>query len=212
MGVRVIKYLFAVILCLVGVTASAAPKVFTANKDRTIYLVGEVGANALELAAQVQSLAETSRAPIDIVINSPGGSVQAGLQLISSINMAQARGIRFRCIVPVLAASMGFQVLAHCDERYSLKYSMLLFHPMKVFIMMGALSSEDLLYEGRRIRETEEPLVKDLQDILAISPDTFYYHYRHETLWFAYEFRKLSPGFLTIVDDIRNVQAPFNLQ
>lgn len=207
-----IKFLIVCLMSVVGATAMAAPKVFTASKDRTVFLVGEVGVNAFLLAAQIQELATESNDPIDIVINSPGGSVEAGLQLISSMNMAKSRGIKFRCVVPVMAASMGFQVLANCNERYALSYALLLWHPMKIFIMMGTLSADDLLYAGYRIRSTETPLVAQLIRELKITPDLFYYHYRHETVWFGYEFRSFSPNFLTVVDDIKNVGNPFKIK
>ncbi len=203
-----LKYSMVLFLSLWGCTATAAAT-FTANGTRSIYISGEVDAGIIDKAARVTDLAKASSEPIDIVINSPGGSVLAGLQFLSAMDVAKARGVTFRCVVPFLAASMGFQIFANCDERYALKYAMLLWHPVKI---SGTLSYDDMLYASDRIRALERPLMRQLLQVLGISRKVFWYHYRHETLWLANEFEDLSPKFLSVVDDIQNVDDLFRMQ
>jgi ATP-dependent protease ClpP protease subunit len=190
------------------VTSRSQAAVFTATKGRTVYVIGEIGANALDMARQVVDLAAADpKAPIDMVISSPGGSIVAGMQLLSAMTVAQTRGVTIRCFVPLLAASMAFQVFAACDERYTLEFSLLLWHP-------GALSGErltagDLEYNAEQLRAMERVLNARLIKALGMPEDVFYYHYFHETLWFASELNRQAPGFLTIVQDFQNVPNPF---
>jgi ATP-dependent protease ClpP protease subunit len=207
----VFKSVMVSIVFMLVASASATAKglTFVANPNRTVYVDGVVNGRIMDEAVHIIDLVADSREPIDIVINSPGGSVLAGLQFISALNLAQARGVKIRCVVPVLAASMGFQILAHCDERYALKYAMLLWHPVKID---AAMSLDDMLYASDRVRSMERPLIAFLIRKLGISRELFFYHYRRETLWLAYEFNSLSPDFLTTVDDIQNVQGLFRMQ
>lgn len=62
-------------------------------------------------------------------IDSFGGSVFDGLDLIQLVTDARAEGMRVRCVVDTKAMSMGFVFLqAACDERYMTKRSVLLSH------------------------------------------------------------------------------------
>lgn len=143
---------------------------------------------------------------IEVVINSPGGSVFAGLQFVNAINLAQARGITIRCYVAGMAASMAFQILAECDERYALRYSLLLWHPVRVagILVITPERAKALASELARI---EADLLEPIQRELALSEEEFMWHYLHETMWTAEGLDKVSPDFLQIIDDIPGVGA-----
>lgn len=188
----------------------AFAKTVTVDARRVVRITGPISGNGIGIASEIEELASASTKPIHIIINSPGGSVATGSQILSSIEMAKNRGITVKCYVPVLAASMGFQVLVHCSERYALKYALLLFHPMKMS-SNSPMTKEDLLYNSQRLREWEQPFIDDLLKALDISTEIFMYNYRNETLWMGFEFQTLSPKFLTIVDDIKGVNGLFSL-
>lgn len=202
-----IKLLIAV-MGLVSATSFA--RTVEVNPKRTIEIRGVIAANGLDYAEQVAALADSSGEPIHIVINSPGGSVVTGSQILQAMHIAKSRGHEIRCYVPMLAASMGFQVLVHCDKRYALEHALLLFHPMRMG-MNGGATADQFLYYGRRLRAWEVPFINDLLAALRISKKTFFYHYNYETMWMGYEFKTLSPGFLQIVDDIKGVKNLFNI-
>ncbi len=182
---------------------------FDATKGRTLYIRGFVGAQALDVAGKIIDLTDKNdEEPIDLVINSPGGSIYAGMQILSAMTVAQARGVTIRCFVPVMAASMAFAILAQCDERYALPFTMLLWHPGKQQ-SAKALTKDDLEYGAEQLKEMERDLSAIEMRALKISPALFNYHYVHETMWFALSLKRASPGFMTIVDDFTGVDHPF---
>lgn len=198
------------LLGLFALTLTSSPlfgSTFTADPSRTVYIRGVVGGNALAVAGQIEKLSSDSERPIDIIINSPGGSILAGLQTISAMEVAKERGVTIRCFVPHLAASMAFQIFMHCDERYALEQTMLLFHPATVGGGNG-FNTEDLLYWGDRLRKMELPLVKKLIKTLGVSRKFFFYHYRNETMWLGSELIKETTCF-SLVTNFKNVIGPY---
>ena len=190
-------------------STAATAETFVANKGRTVYLKGVVSGNAFAAAERIERLSRTSDKPIDIIINSPGGYVTPGLQLVSAMNVAQKRGVTIRCFVPMLAASMAFQVFAECDERYTLKYARLLWHPARTGFR-GGVKWDQLLYAGKRLKTVEKILVQRLLEIMEIDRKFFFYHFKYETLWNAMILKKHTPDFFTIVDDFKNVDYAFS--
>jgi ATP-dependent Clp protease protease subunit len=77
---------------------------------------------------------------ITLIINSPGGEVNAGLFLINAMKLSQARGDKLRCITTGLAASMALQVFSQCDSRFALPNSFMLYHPVRVNLGGGPFS------------------------------------------------------------------------
>lgn len=200
-----------IFLTLTLLTTSHAYSGQTVKVDplRLVSLVGEVDGSTLAVVSRIERLADGSGKPIYLLINSPGGSVAIGAQVLSVMQAAQKRGHTIKCYVPLVAASMGFQILAKCNERYAFKYTLLLWHPMKA--NLDASTSDEMLYFSKRLRAWEKPFIDELLVALKISPETFFYHYRNETLWMAHEFNNLSPNFVNIVDDIAGVPDLFSL-
>lgn len=104
------------------------PSVITVNKQgkssldlvtsdflnrRRVYLVGEINdASAMEVVMQLDYLAASSDGEITLVINSPGGSVTAGLAIIDAMERAGA----VSTLVTGMAASMA-AVIAACGAK-----------------------------------------------------------------------------------------------
>ena len=65
---------------------------------------------------------------IKVVINSPGGYVYHGYNIIGMMRRAQYLGYSFTCVVENHAASMAAIIFAHCDSRYMIAGSKLLHH------------------------------------------------------------------------------------
>jgi len=186
-----------------------AAKTLKLDKERTILISGPIGNGILAQANQVYSLALASPKPIYLVLNSPGGSVYVGLQMLSAMRAARARGVEFRCLTTLMSASMAFQILAYCDKRYALEHTLLLWHSMR-----GGnenLTAEDHKYEGAKTQLLEAGLIRYLIQALNISTKEFFYHRARETLWTASTLLTISPKFLVIVDDVDGLTELFPL-
>lgn len=116
---------FLLIFCLM--VTSAWSKTITLTSENCVTLRGPVtGESVAEL---MQDLHEVSKRgskdePIYLVLNTPGGSVFAGLDLIEYMNSLK-RPVH---VVAVFAASMGFQILQNGNTRYITKTGTIMSH------------------------------------------------------------------------------------
>jgi len=110
-----------------GKTDSKADKI-TLNKNNTVILNGEI--DDASAATTIKSLMELDsgtfgkKKPIYLFVYSPGGSIQAGLELIEA-----AKGLdRQVDTITMFAASMAFQTVQNLGERLILKNGVLMSH------------------------------------------------------------------------------------
>lgn len=75
---------------------------------------------------------EQTPAELLLVIDSPGGYVSAGLELIKSMQNAQRAGTHVTCVVEHMAASMAAVILESCDARFADSRAAILFHTVSV--------------------------------------------------------------------------------
>lgn len=151
--------------------------------------------------------------PIDIVISSPGGSVEEGFLFIAKMEAAKAKGAIIRCYVPDLAASMAFQIFTHCSERYALPTAFLLWHHARTQFGGGfgggpALTAGQLLHAGQELADLDKLI---LDEVIAafgssVSKATIQYHFDTETLHTALQVRRIAPDFLTVLPSISGLQ------
>lgn len=178
--------------------ANASPLDWSKEKD-IVKVIGPIDSSILSEAAKIEKQAGSP--VIRILINSPGGAVVTGQIFVQAMELAKARGSKIECAVSNIAASMAFHVLAHCDSRYLLRYSMLLFHPVRVEFQ-GALTPEDLrrMYANMTILTME--LDEDLR--LALGKGDYEKFNQWETLWTPHTLLMNFPEFsFSIVTDIK---------
>jgi hypothetical protein len=185
---------------------------FPKKKTRTIYITGGIGSKTkVAVSDRILTLSSKSRKPIYLMINSPGGGVTVGFAIIGAMERAKKRGVEFRCGVTGMAASMAFQILTHCDKRYALPYTMLLWHPVRVVFGGNPFEGPTILLPvqvealSEDLKGLESIMIPQLLSTLKISRRLFYLHYHGETLHQALSVERMSPDFLTIVEDYRNV-------
>lgn len=98
--------------------------------ERKVYLLGEVtDTMADDFVSEMLYLCKSMQ-PIDIYLNSPGGSVASGLCIYSTIRAAIEKGIEVNIYVTSLAASMGAIILAAGEKghRFMLPYAKTMIH------------------------------------------------------------------------------------
>lgn len=140
-------------------------------KDRIIFLGGQVDdATANLIIAQLLFLSnEDSKSDIHFYINSPGGSVTAGLAIYDTMKFLRCP-VSTYCIGQ--AASMGAVLFAGGTEgkRYMLPNGRVLLHqPLIAGVMQG--TAMDLEIEAKEILRLRERLYKILSSHTGKTPE-----------------------------------------
>lgn len=121
---------------------------------------------------------------VDLVINSPGGSVGTGFRFVSVMEDARARGIRFNCYVGGMAASMAFQILLHCDEKHALDRSFLLWHRARIMLggSGGPLTAPQLAVMSADLESTDRVILEEVATAMPDFAGSITYHFENETM------------------------------
>lgn len=190
-------------------TTTAYGKTINFNKDRLIEIIDVIDEETfIRVPGLIYQMSQTSKEPIYMMINSPGGEVVAGATVIDAMTTAQSTGIKFICGSGVMAASMAFSILAHCDERYTLKNTKLLFHPIS---MTGRVIFKHLRAELESEELEEDAFIDKLIETMGVERDFFMRHYMNETLWAAHVLKRYAPKFIEVVDNITGSSKLFTV-
>lgn len=185
----------------------AAPKVHAEN---AMVIEGPImGRNLSQL--ETAFLKKGAQDTVDLVINSPGGSVTTGLLFISIMDDARSRGVTINCFVPQVAASMAFQILLHCDTRTVLSKSFLLWHRARVFTGEGtpmtAPMARDLSYSLQRL---DNLIFKEVKRYIDMPEHALRYHFEQETLHVGEQVASESGNTFTAVDSVEGLYEALN--
>jgi ATP-dependent Clp protease, protease subunit len=102
-----------------------------ADRLRDVYLVGDIEKDpARSVIERIRELANISRRPITIYINSAGGNVTDGLAIHDAIRHIVSLGIEVTIVVQGMAYSMGSIVLqaASPGRRFAFPHSWIMIH------------------------------------------------------------------------------------
>lgn len=103
------------------------------NKEKVMFLTSEVTPLSVDLIINdLIKFNEANAKEVYLILDTPGGSVIAGARLITAIEGSKAK---VNCVVTGMAASMGFQILQHCNQRMGTPDSFIMSHPASVSIM-----------------------------------------------------------------------------
>lgn len=126
--------LLAIVLIPTAVSSkSNTPDTITLTKDNLLTLSGEVNGDSVgpiilkakEMDAKLSGKLHLNHSdPLYLYLNTPGGSIQSGLELIEVLK-GLGRPVH---TVTAFAASMGFQIAENLDNRYVLKSGILMSH------------------------------------------------------------------------------------
>jgi ATP-dependent protease ClpP protease subunit len=140
-----------------------------------------------------------STAPVTLIIDSPGGEVQAGLRFINLMVAAQKKGVRFDCVVHHLAASMAFQILTQCDNRLTHDSSMLLWHSVRMIARNVVITSSMAEHLAMELKELDALLERPLIEALSrdMSRSKIRYHNDRETRHTGLGLATKAPHFIS---------------
>jgi len=138
------------------------------NNDRTVVLRGPVRTNNIEaIMNQIKGFAEVSNDNIFIIINSPGGSVVDGFELITLIKSIKAqKGINTYCAIESEGFSMAAILATFCHRTYMHKYSNIMFHEASYGVKDSATHIKTRVEFMSRYLDT---LNKDIAEQMGIS-------------------------------------------
>lgn len=121
------KKAFLILLLFTITMSTVFAKEIVLTKDNSVVLNGAfTGKSVSNLIGEIQKLDAELKSgyPIYLFLNTPGGSIQAGLELFEFIKGVN-RPIH---TITLFAASMGFQTVQHLGKRYVLEYGVLMSH------------------------------------------------------------------------------------
>lgn len=105
-------------------TQRGSIKTVDLTDEKVVHITGPIGRNTANVSDAIK-LAAKSGDPIWVLIDSPGGSVIAGAQIISAI---ESSGVEVNTVCLSLCASMGAIIHQHGTKRYMVDRSFLMFH------------------------------------------------------------------------------------
>lgn len=157
-----LKYL-ALLLLLLPKQAQAAHIVskeafLDINTDRVTHVTGYIDEKSLFTFEKEFFETLHSVGPRLVIINSPGGDVGVGLQMVQLLEVEKAAGIKLICVVEDMASSMAFNLLTHCDVRLAKRHAHMVVHKIAV----GGLGGPFIRLTARKLREIARNL--DLAD------------------------------------------------
>lgn len=192
-------------------TYTALGQTYEADPKRTVKVYGEIGNQMLLKAQELQSLSIQSLEPITIVVNSPGGSVFLGDIFITAMRQVQGLGVKLHCVSPVLAASMGFNILTFCDKVYVFELTKLLYHPVRIPYLKD-VTAKDALEIYTKLNKVDQRFKQRFYKVSRMDPTLIETTYYQEILWTGGELYQHVPNFLTIITTLKGVHNPFQLE
>ena len=182
-------------LVFVARFATAAPAL-RVNQERAVGIDTEIARNMSGVQAKLLAFAaDGTGTPVDIVLDSPGGSVFTGFQFVNAMEEVKGRGITIRCFVNGIAASMAFQILVHCNERYSLSRSFLLWHGVRTGVR-GPVTSRTAAALHADLAAIDKVILGELRESLGISEEEMQFHFNQETLHIGDNLATMAPKFI----------------
>lgn len=204
-----IKYVALFLLLAINGSRSTADEgVLTVDRARLIRLIGTVNFNMLKKANDITKLADSSSKNIYLLFNSPGGSIAVGEVIIESIRYAKHKNVSVICLSSINAMSMAFTIMLHCNQRYVLSSTRMLFHPARVSWLGSSITAPTADDISERLKKYDIETIKLISDKLDWTPEFTSKHYYRETMWRGKDLAKLT-RFFKVVNVILNVPDLF---
>ena len=198
------KFIIALVSLFLSSFASAKPEV-ALNPERTIVLAGVITDSVVGPMIEAMTQLSKTGKDVDIIVSSPGGSVIAGNLMVGRMVQLRNSGVKFRCVVRDLAASMAFQFLLFCDKRYATPHAFLLWHPVRIFAQ-GVITAQNASNLATQLQQADEVALHDLRAHLSMSEADILMHFYNETLHQAMNLQSTAPGFFAgVTNNIGNL-------
>ncbi len=195
------KYLISA--AVVATFAVAAATKCEARQANTVLYVDNVitGSTMQPVTQAMQKIVKAGKdVNIDIVIDSPGGSVVAGMEFVNLMATAKAQGSRIRCYVTNVAASMAFQILTQCNERYAQPGSLMLWHGVRMQTQ-APITAAVAAQLARSLSTLDDLIRYQLNSTLNLPVRKINQAFDDELLWSGTSLHAAAPKFIKIKQD-----------
>jgi ATP-dependent protease ClpP protease subunit len=183
---------------LLAATGPRASDSLAVQPKRSVVISGPIASGNTEpLGAMMLDWSRAApKQPIDLILDSPGGDIYTGFQFINVMEAVRARGTPIRCFVPTIAASMAFQILLHCSERYTLDHAWLLWHGVRTYGGDQAITASVARDLARELEIMDRAIMRELRDTLGLADPVIRFHFERETLHRGYDLAEMAPKFI----------------
>lgn len=149
--------------------------------------------------------------PIDLILDSPGGSVISGFAFINAMEAIKERGTPIRCFVKDMAASMAFGIFLHCSERHALSRSLLLWHRARVGGMGEPITAPLATQLAEALQSADDVILEETISVLSkdMSEGDIERHFEAQTLHIASNLGRLLPHVLQVHSTIPGLYEAF---
>lgn len=128
------------------------------DTQKYVRITGNINPRSAEIFIRQMDATKNLSGPRLIIINSPGGFVEAGEKMQEKINEEKASGVKVICFVDSRAHSMAFNILTNCDARYASPRALMLVHKIRLMDCPNiALTGKNLRKIADELDEGDEP-------------------------------------------------------
>ena len=139
-----------------------------------------------------------------VVINSGGGIIDTGYQMLANIWAEQGLGAKVICVVTKHASSMAFNLLGYCDVKLATKNSQFLVHKVECQFYVGQRQTAKAHRELAAIAEkVDEPFRQRNSRLMHLTLPKYDKYADDETVWTAEQLLNMHylDGLATVTDD-----------
>lgn len=131
-----------------------------------------------------------------VVIDSPGGDVDAGQKLITVLLLEHALGTRIVCVVHNNAHSMGFNILSFCDVKLATAKSTMVVHKIAFGMIPPGIrgTALNLREMARELDLADEPYILQNSKMMHLDRKHYNMYANRENRWTAEQL--LAMGYL----------------
>jgi ATP-dependent protease ClpP protease subunit len=150
---------------------------------KVIHLFGEVTRYSIDRALLEEHLTESIPGDRVVLIDSPGGSVQAGQLLIDSLMLEKKRGMRIVCVAIDNAHSMAFNTLSFCDVRLATKGTRMVVHKVAFESLPIRGTARNLRMLANEADRVDEPYARQNAKMMHLKRKDYDKYADRETNW-----------------------------
>jgi ATP-dependent Clp protease, protease subunit len=177
-------------------------KISSALRQRKVHLSDEVYRDSIfEVEYLIDKLVKIdqmsgTKEPINLVINSFGGEIYAGLTLISKIEELQDDGYEINTIISGCAMSMGSAISIIGTNRKAYRYSTIMIHQPSSSTFGCLKDQQEDIRETERMWELMKKIIKENSNITEEQLENIY---QHKKDWYMNAEEALELG---VIDEI----------